>query len=135
MSTNQIILRADAQRAFAITYLQGLKLNPDKPYIMTVEPLVKKRTNSQLALLWVRHAEVSKAVADYTGYSAEDVHEILKQKFLKPRIVELGDTIVERYSTKGLSVTEMAEFMTAIEAWAQNELGLILANPEDRRYA
>lgn len=130
--TNQIILRSNFQRSHAITYLQGLLLDPERPYIMTVEPYTKKRTPSQLALLWVRHAEVSKAVADYTGHSAEDIHEILKAKFLKPRIVELGDTIVERYSTKGLTVTEMTDFMAAIEAWAKNELGLILANPEDR---
>ncbi len=128
---NEIILLSDFQRNFAIKFLADLKINPDKPMVMRVEPFVKKRTNSQLALLWVRHTEVSKAVADYTGYSPEDVHAILKAKFLKPKILEMGDTIVESYSTKGLSVQEMAEFMQRIEAWASSELGLILPHPED----
>jgi len=130
----QVIIWSEKQREFALQQVRDMPIDTNKPHVVTVAPFVKKRTNSQLALLWVRHAEVSKAVADYTGHSPEDIHEILKHKFLKPRIVELGDTIVERYSTKGLTVQEMTEFMQRIEAWAQTELELVLASPEDRRY-
>lgn len=134
MSGQEIILRGEKQREFAVGFIQKLRIDPERPFVLSIEPYRKKRTLSQLALLWVRHAEVSQAVADYTGYSAEDIHDIVKRKFLKPRIVEIGDTVVERYSTKGLTVTEMADFMTKIEAWASSELGLILATPEDRMY-
>jgi hypothetical protein len=135
MAGQEIILRGEAQRKFAISFLERLKIDPERPFVLSIEPYKKKRTLSQLALLWVRHNEVAQAVADYTGYSAEDVHEILKAKFLKPRIVEIGDTLVERYSTKGLTVQDMTEFMQKIESWAQTELGLLLAQPEDRRVA
>lgn len=129
---NEIILRAEPQRQHALTFLQGLKLNPDKPFVLTIEPYRKKRTLSQNALLWKRHSEVCAAVSAETGYSNEDVHELMKQMFLPPKIIEVNGQVIKRYSSKNLTTAEMSAFMGKIEAFAQTELGIILTVPEER---
>lgn len=129
---SSIILRGEPQREYALNFLRGLKIDPDRPFVVTVEPYRKKRSLSQLALLWVRHAEVSKAVAEHTGMSPEDFHEYAKERWLTPRIVEFQGRVLKRYSTKDLTAGEMKIFMDQIEAWAATDLGIMLANPEDR---
>lgn len=129
---NEIILRAAPQVDFAVNFLRGLKLDPAKPFVVTVEPYKKRRSMSQNSLLWKRHGEIVAAIGEYTGYSAEDVHELLKQKFLTPKVIEVNGETIRRYSSKGLSTAEFADFMTKIEIFAQTELGIILTNPEDR---
>ena len=132
---NAIILRGEVQRAFAIRFLTNLKIDPVKPMVVRIEPHKKTRTHGQLALLWMRHAQVAKAVAEHTGYSAEEIHDYLKERFLTPKIVEINGAVVRRYSTKNLTAAEMSDFMAKIEAWAVSELGLMLISPEDREYA
>ena len=122
---NAIILRGEVQRAFAIRFLTNLKIDPVKPMVVRIEPHKKTRTHGQLALLWMRH----------TGYSAEEIHDYLKERFLTPKIVEINGAVVRRYSTKNLTAAEMSDFMAKIEAWAASELGLMLISPEDREYA
>lgn len=130
LGKQEIILDGEAQRAIVMRAIEELRL--DKPIVVTIEPYKKKRSLSQNALLWKRHTEITNAISEYTGYSAEDVHEILKQKFLQPTILEINGQIVKRYSSKNLTTAEMTKFMDQIEAFAQTELGIILTNPEDR---
>lgn len=134
MSGQEIILRSEVQRKFAISFIERLKLDPDRPFVLTIGPYRKRRSLSQNALMWKRYTEVAEAVSEYTGMDKDDIHTWAKAKFLTPKIVEIGDTIAEHYSTKSLTTAEMTAFLDKFEAWASSELGLILTNPEDRRY-
>lgn len=133
--SNSIVLRGETQRAYAIRFLTELRIDPERPFEMTLAPYKKKRSLSQNALMWVRYGEVAKAVADYTGMAAEDIHEFAKQRWLTPKVFEVGDQIVQVYSSKNLTTAEMTAFLDQFEAWASGELGILLAQPEDRRAA
>lgn len=133
--SNAIILRGESQRTYAIRFLTNLPIDSEHPLELTVQPHKKKRSLSQNALMWVRYGEVAKAVADYTGMSAEDVHEFAKQRWLTPKIFEVGDQIVQVFSSKNLTAAEMTAFLDQFEAWAATDLDIKLANPEDRRAA
>lgn len=105
-------------------------LNLDgKKWSVEIKRVVKKRTLSQNALMWMWHSKVLAAVAKDTGATVEDIHDHMKQKFLTPTIVEIGDEIHERYSTKNLTPAEMSEFMDRIYAWVTGDLGLLLPLP------
>jgi len=130
MRKQELVLRGEPQRESLIRWAQAVKL--DKPIRVTIEAYRKGRSLSQLGLLWKRHGEIAEAVSDTTGYSAEEVHELFKRMFLKPKIIEVEGRTFKHYSTKELTAGEMSEFMNKIEAFAISELGLILTNPDDQ---
>lgn len=130
MRAQQIILHGETQREHLMAFVGAVKL--DKPLRVTIEEYRKKRSLSQLGLLWKRHGEIAAAISDHTGYSAEEVHELLKRMFLTPKIIEIEGRTFKHYSTKDLSAADMSAFMQKIETFAMSELGLLLTNPDDR---
>jgi hypothetical protein len=131
MSGQPIILRTQANRDFAAKFVGNLKVDPGKPFEVIVQIHRKKRSLSQNALMWKRYHEVADAVSDYTGMDPDKIHTFAKQRWLKPEIVEIGDTIAEHYSTKNLTPSEMTLFLDKFEAWVATDLGLNLTNPDD----
>ena len=85
------------------------EVNEDKP----------KRTLSQNALMWKYLCIVEQA----TGQPADDLHEVAKRKFLKPRQVRLFE---EDYklpaSTTKLSKHEFSEYLDRTAAWTGIEV-------------
>lgn len=87
----------------------------------------QKRTTPQNSLFhkWVHE------IAVFTGNTFSDTKDGLKREFLPPRMIAMGDKLVEvRRSTAALNVDEMAEFMTRVQGWAGSE-GIALTQPED----
>ena len=113
-------------------------------YLSTLEGkevfcVVSKKTNSrslpQNKLYW----EWLKIIADYLGeYDKDEVHEILKHKFLAKKQIEIvskatgeiESTKINTSTTK-LTTKEMSEYMDEINRWALNFLGIFLPTPED----
>ncbi len=133
MPKNQIIIRDETLRQRAIELIYGLNL--DKPWTITVEPFRKKRSLSQLRLMHAWIGEVVKHVSEHTGYTHDDVHEFLKQKFLTPKTIEIDGRVSRRWTTGDLTTAQMADYMDKIYAWATTELGLFLPIPELREAA
>ena len=129
MAKDIIIIRNEALRKSALYTIGALDL--ERPWELTIERHVKKRTNSQLRLMWKWIDEVAQHVMEHTGTDKDEVHEFFKQKFLPARIIEIGGEVREYYSTKGLTTTQMTIYMNRIYAWATTELGLFLPVPED----
>ena len=127
--TTTIIVRDEKLRQNALRLISAL--NVEKPWEITVKPYRKTRTLSQNALMWKWHGEVADAVSQHTGADKDDVHEFFKRKFLKPRIVEIGGEVLERYSTRSLKTAEMSDFMNRIYAYCTSELGMILPTPDE----
>lgn len=129
---NQIIISGEPQRAYILKFIQNLKLDSAKPFIVTVEPHKKRRSLSQNALMWKWITEIVNAVSEYTGHDADELHHFFKSKYLPPRVVEVGGETVPYYTTTKLTTAEMSEYMDKIYAFATQELGIILPLPEER---
>ena len=103
-------------------------VDPTLGWRVTVEKLKKVRTLNQNSL-YHRHCAI---LANEIGEGHEDMHELLKVKFLPPRTVTVaGETIEYRPSTTQLTTAEFSAYMEKYTAWAASFLGVALPYPED----
>ncbi len=123
--TAPIIIRDAAGRDLVMGLVS--KLNLDKPWSVTINPYVKKRSLDQNALMW----KLTTLIAEETGHSKDEMHSILTHMFLAPRSIEYQGTIYERYETKNLPTDEMSAYIERLYAFAAGELGLLLPIPEE----
>ena len=72
------------------------------------------------------HGVVVDSIAGYIGESREDTHELLKEKFLPRRRVELlgGQFLEMPPSTRHLSVEAFSEYVEQIKLWASEWMHL-----------
>lgn len=122
-------MHGEAQRAALQAYVSGVSL--EKPLKVTIEPYVKKRSNSQMGLYFMWLSEVSSLVSRETGMSTEDFHTAMKERFLAPRIIEFAGKISKIYSTKELTVPEMTTYLNQIYQLIVGDFGIILPLPEE----
>lgn len=125
----KIILHDDALRRRAMSFLAALDLS--KPWEVTIKPYRKRRTLNQNSLMWAWLNEVAGHVEDHTGQDADDIHEFFKQKFLHPKVIEIGGETVLKYTTTELSTAEMKDYMDRIYAFVTQEFGIMLPLPEE----
>lgn len=124
--SSRLVLRDEQTRKRAIDLLSGLNL--DKPWDVSIAPHKTKRSMQQHRLyhLWVG------IIAEHTGYSHDEAHELLKAQFLPPKIVDFGGVTKQiTASTTKLNVQEMTAYLNQVEAFAGSNLGLMLPRPED----
>lgn len=82
-------------------------------------------------------SQVVGLVAQYTGESADTIHDIYKAKFL-PRVISVpnirtGEVVAEFRlggSTRTMNTAEFSAYITAIKDWAHDELGVIIPEAE-----
>ena len=74
------------------------------------------RSVEQNARLW----ELYTSIGNYLGYTAQEVHELMGYKFLLTEKNIGREKITRVVSTTKLSIKDMNEYMTKIEAWASN---------------
>ena len=77
------------------------------------------RSTEQNSRLW---GFLYPSIGNYLGYSANEIHELCKYKFLREERVIGGEVIVSIKSTARLKVEEFTEYMRDVEVWAA-ELG------------
>lgn len=129
MKKQTVILRDEILRARVIGTIRALDLS--RPWEVTVGPHRKRRSLSQNSLMWLWLTDVIDAVHEHTGTDKDDLHAFFKQKFLTPRIVEIGGEVIERHTTTTLKTNEMSEYLDKIYAWVTSELGIILPLPTE----
>ncbi len=84
------------------------------------------RSRSQNAYMWVA---VIPIIADYSGYTEMETHEVLKARFLGREVVTFaGKEVVRTKSTADLSTDEFANYLEQIIAWAASE-GIVIPPP------
>ena len=101
----------------------------DPPWVVSVEQQKSRRSLDQNALLWKWYDVIRQHMGDTTGewYSAEQVHEYFKAKFLPSRVVDMGDGPIRcRATTTKLSVEDMHKYMEKIDRYCADRLHLIL---------
>lgn len=91
---------------------------------------ISKRSLSQNNLYWLWLGVIGETL----GYTANEIHEVFKRLFLKPRELKYRGRIIKMPSTTTeLSIGEMAEYLNAIEREA-GQLGILLPDPEKYLY-
>lgn len=119
------ILIDDARRDNCLNYIRGLNLG--KRMQVEIKPYRKNRSQAQNRTMW---AWIN-TLADHTGYSPDELHEMFKQRFLGFHHKEImGETVLIAKSTTKLSTHEFAEYMNKIEAVAA-QMGVQLPIPDD----
>lgn len=75
-------------------------------------------------------------VAEHTGYTPEEVHEIAKQMFIPKKLAvadgngEIRGEFVMGGSTRGMTTVEFGEFMERFKQWAATELDVVIPDPD-----
>ena len=88
----------------------------------------RDRTLKQNAYLW---SVVYAYIADFTGYSTEEVHEACKYKFLPRTEVSMGESSMSvPKSTKMLTTKGFTEYLDRVIAFAASELSISIPPPE-----
>ena len=110
---------------------------------ITIEPVRHTRSLSQNAYLW---AVPNKMISDVTGYEIEEVHEYLlgayfgwKEKRVpkKPSNPQGLESVPRRTTTTDetgkrhvLTPTEFADYVSFVQRFAAQKLGLLVPDPE-----
>ena len=100
----------------------------------TVEVIIKeykpKRSNQLNQYYW---GVVVKIISNYTGYTKEETHELLKQTFLKKKVL-IEDTWYDTTdSTTKLNNKEMLEFIEEVKQWAAQTLYVYIPDPHEKQ--
>jgi len=90
---------------------------------LTITKRVPRRSLPQNSYLW---GIVYKVIADYSGYSQEEVHDSMRSMFLTDRS---GDMPIIK-STTELSTEEFAAYVESIQRWAAEFAQLYIPDPQ-----
>jgi len=89
----------------------------------------KTRSTNQNSYYW---GVVLTMIASHTGHTTEEIHEIMKAKFLPREYVQIGkDTFQITKSTSVLSTFGMEEYLEQVRIFAGTELGLHIPLPNE----
>lgn len=128
--TAQYILRKDTERTAIVDRIasQLRALPQTRAWSVTVAQYHAKRSDQQNAYLW---GVVYKTISDATGYSSDEIHELLGKLFLPDGEIRIGGTVMRRRkSTATLSKMEFAEYVDRVIAWAASEGGIVIPAPD-----
>ena len=128
---HKIKIVGDIQRQHAIEMIKLLPL--DVIHIIRIEEYKPTRNLEQNALHWKRLDIIRLHIADSTGqiFSAEDLHEFFKSKFLPAHIVEIGNESIKIVrTTTNKNTKEFSEFMDQIDRYCIERLNLFLPTRE-----
>jgi hypothetical protein len=90
--------------------------------------LQKPRSLAENAYYW---SVVLSMIAEHTGYEKEEVHEILKNIFLRKEYNIGVDVVFAPVSTASLTTIEMEEYLDRIRRFAASELDLYIPEPNE----
>lgn len=104
----------------------------DGAVLVTVERKYATRSQKQNKWYW---SQVVGLVADHTGYTPDEIHEIYKAKFIPKAMAvadkngEIRDELVLGGSTTRMDTVEFSEYCERIREWAA-ELGIVIPDPD-----
>lgn len=106
---------------------------PSGDWVLKLEKKVRQRGLSQNALLWVWMEVLSKEWAEATDdhYTKEQWKEFFARKFLP---VTGPDGEIVGGSTSALTTEQMTEFLTKIQAYAEEKWYITLLGAEDSMF-
>ena len=97
------------------------ELDLSKAWEVEVKPFAFNRSTEQNKMYWALIAELG----SFLGYEEQEMHELMKYKFLSYKQEMLGDELVVIPSTSKLTIKEFVEYLSKVERFA-SELGFQL---------
>jgi len=100
------------------------------------QPIEKRRATRSLnqnAWYW---GCIVEAISEHTGYTPDEVHDLLKQKFIPKKLAiqdgngEIKDELVIGGTTTKLNKVQFGEYCEAIRRWAAMDLDIVIPDPE-----
>lgn len=87
------------------------------------------RSLNQNAYYW---GVIIDMISKYLGYFPDEMHEILKRKFLPSRSIQLKDEeIIIPESTSRLDSVQFEDYLEAIRTWAATDLNMSIPLPNE----
>jgi len=130
----KIIFRGSVQKGSVVMgqdYIDHLFTLESCDIDCTVEKHKTARSSNQNRYYW---AVIVKMLSDETGYSRDEMHEILKAKFLGCQ-AKVGKQYVHySRSTITLKTNEFEDYLTEVREWASTELNCFLPLPNEVDY-
>jgi len=90
------------------------ELDLSKPWEIEVKPFSFNRSVQQNKKYWALIGELG----SFLGYDEQEMHELMKYKFLSYKQEMLGDEMVVVPSTSKLTVKEFVEYLNKVENFA-----------------
>ena len=90
------------------------KLDLTKAWEIEVKPFAFNRSTQQNKKYWALIGELG----SYLGYDENEMHELLKYKFLSYKQDMLGDEMVVIPSTSKLTIKEFVDYLSKVERFA-----------------
>ena len=103
-----------------------LKRNEGKKMLVVVKPIRNQRSLNQNAYY---HGVVLKILSEELGYFKDEMHDVLKNKFLH-YVDEHGNDRTK--STSDLTTLSMKEYMDKIRSWALIEYAITIPEPNEQ---
>lgn len=113
------------QRKLLAAALRGL---PDGGYVWALEPVATTRTLKANAWLW---GVVYKLIAEETGYTVDQVHEVMKQRHNGERLVDpgTGEEFKIGKSTAKLTIEQFSDYIDAVMLDGAEWCGIVWPEP------
>lgn len=114
-------------------FADALKAMRNGDVIIRIERAKATRSSQQNRWYW---GCVVHLVAEHTGYTPDEIHEIYKAKFIPKDLAILNgngdvcDKFVIGGSTTQLSTEEFSSYCERIREWAADELNVIIPDPQ-----
>jgi hypothetical protein len=105
----------------------------DGEVLIRLERAHATRSQQQNAWYW---SQVVGQVAQHTGYTADEIHEIYKAKFIPKHLAitdgngEIRGEFVLGGSTVKLDTQAFADYCERIREWAADELNVVIPDPD-----
>ncbi len=104
----------------------------DGPVEIEIKPYKYIRSNEQNRYYW---GVVVRLISEHTGFTDNEVHEILKHIHLVKRLFiktnSKDDNVWITRSTRDLKTSEMEEYLSKCRMWASTELGVFIPEPNE----
>ncbi len=110
-------------------FLNDLQQLKGKNVYVVVDEEKQTRSNNQNRYYW---SCIIQPISDYTGYTPDEVHEILLDKFADKKEVKIKDEthLIPMRSHK-MKTDSFEKYVEQIRVWASTELGLRIALPNE----
>ena len=90
------------------------ELDLTKAWEIEVKPFAFNRSTQQNKKYW----KLTSELGNFLGYNPEEMHELLKYKFLSYKTEMLGEEIPVIPSTSKLTIKEFVEYLSKVERFA-----------------
>lgn len=112
---------------------EQLKRMRDGEVLITIERKHATRSVQANRYYW---GVVVQLLSEHTGYQPEEIHEVLKAKFI-PKTLSLakdnGEIVAELViggTTTSMNKLEFGDYISRIRQWAMDELDVVIPNPD-----